>query len=212
MNNLQPITDIPIKDTLRPLGDILEGGPVGEDGLDGEFPTIDYNLILDMSKSLRSYTVQQAIECAAHWIVSGSSVKVEKFTGVPAPTIRYWYKTPWWKELVTVIRLAKQDELDAKLTGIIMDATEELSDRVRNGDYVKDEEGVLERIPMKGTDLAKVNGITYDKRAMLRANPTDKINPRSSSVEDSLKKLATAFEEMSRRVNEKVIEGEVIRA
>ena len=193
----------PTNDLVKDLGDMDFG----------EFPIsggIDYNLILDMSLSLKAYTPEQAIEVAATWLVTGKSVKTEKLTGVPAATIRYWYRLPLWKELVMVLRRAKQEELDAKLTGIIMDASEELQDRVKNGDYVKDEDGQLDRIPMKGTDLAKVTGITYDKRAMLRANPTDKLNPKSSNIEDSLKKLATAFEAMSRRVNEKVIEGEVI--
>ena len=220
---------MPQNDTLRPLGAIVNGnGPYPTalvpsnpteglvkdiDDMDVEFPIsggIDYNLILDMSLSLKAYTPEQAIEVAATWLVTGNSVKTEKLTGVPAATIRYWYRLSWWKELVMVLRRAKQEELDAKLTGIIMDASEELQDRVKNGDYVKDEDGQLDRIPMKGTDLAKVTGITYDKRAMLRANPTDKLNPKSSSIEDSLKKLAGAFEQMSRRANEKVIEGEVI--
>jgi hypothetical protein len=177
-----------------------------------EFQNIDTNLFLDISKGVKAHTPDEAIAAAATWLVTGSSVKTEKLTGIPAPTIRYWYAQPWWKELVKVIRYAKQEELDAKLTGIIMDAAEQIHDRVQNGDVVLNPDThEMDRIPMKGVDLSKVLGIHYDKRSMLRANPLDKAqNKQQGSIESTLKRLADQFEAMSRQASMKVIEGEVV--
>ena len=155
------------------------------------------------------YKVDDYVMAAAYYVIMGTSVQVSKYTGIPSRTIRKWTGEEWWKTLVQEVRKAKQDELDAKLTNIIMVAGEKLADRVENGDTLV-VQGELTKVPLKAMDLAKVVGITYDKRALLRGDPTS----RTEQMKDSttiLAELQNKFAQMAKDYLPKPIQGEVIK-
>ena len=53
---------------------------------------------------------------------------------IAASTIRKWKnKSTWWKPVLHEVRNSKQEELDGKLTNIIMQGADELEDRIQNG-------------------------------------------------------------------------------
>ena len=72
----------------------------------------------DLLKASNKYSPEELIAVAATWVVKGHSKIVSRLTGVPAPTIRMWTRTQWWREMVRVIRKSRQEELDALYTGI----------------------------------------------------------------------------------------------
>lgn len=146
------------------------------------------------------YTPEQLIQAAAYYAVLGSSLKVEKMLGIPAPTIRTWYKKPWWKELLKEVRAAKQDELDALLTGIIMEASNQLADRVKYGNSVVTDAGEVVKVPLKATELATAGiGIPYDKRALIRGDATVKVELQGS-VDAILERLKNTFESLAKTI------------
>jgi transposase-like protein len=133
------------------------------------------------------------IQAAAYYAVMGSMVQVAKHVGVPKATLYHWVKKPWWKKLVRQVRIAKQDELDSKLTGVIMAAADQLKDRVENGNIKVDtESGKQTRVPLSSSELSKDGiGIPFDKRALLRGDPTAKIERVDSTK--VLEQLAEQF-------------------
>src|SRR3990167_4937812 len=118
-----------------------------------------------------------------------------------------WYKKPWWKELLKEVRAAKQDELDALLTGIIMEASNQLADRVKYGNSVVTDAGEVVKVPLKATELATAGiGIPYDKRALIRWDATVKVELQGS-VDAILERLKNTFESLAKTIliNEKEV-------
>ena len=150
---------------------------------------IDDELFEDIVGNNTKYTPEQRIMAATYYAVTGSSIQASDKcaatgTPIPASTIRKWKNTTsWWKPVLHEVRKAKQDELDAKLTSIIMEGADKLEDRVRNGNIkLNPKTGELNRIPMTSGELAKdAVGIPYDKRALMRGDPTsrtEKVDPK----------------------------------
>lgn len=176
--------------------------------LDKNFDASEYDTIPnDLFESILShpqakYTPEERIRAAAYFVVLGSSLKTSRYTGIPAPTIRYWInRTKWWGELVKHIRKQKQEELDALLTEIITKGSAELLDRVENGDVkVNQTTGDEYRVKMDSNSLAKnALGIPYDKRALLRGDPTSRIE-RQVNQNELLTDLAKTFEKFTKQV------------
>ena len=108
-----------------------------------------------------------------------------------------------------------EEELDSKLTDIIMVGTEQLRDRLENGNVKYDgKTGQLYRQPLTSGELAKDTiGIMFDKRALLRGDPTSRIE--KTSTDETLRLLANKFIEMTTDkekpaidITHEVIEGE----
>ena len=82
------------------------------------------------------YSKEDYKKAALAYCMTGSSIKVSELTGIPSKTIRGWTSRKWWPALITEAKEKNQAELDAVYTGIIKKGTEELADRMANGDYV----------------------------------------------------------------------------
>jgi hypothetical protein len=109
-------------------------------------------------------------------------------------TIRKWMQADWWKSALTLIRKQKQGHLDAKLTQIMDLCTNEMVDRLIHGEAVLDK-GEIKRKPVSLRDATITAAVTYDKRALLRGDPTsrsERINP-----EEAMTKLAEQFVKMA---------------
>ena len=117
------------------------------------------------------YSDEQRREAVAQYVVLGNWRRVSEATGIPQRTLGDWAKQPWFHVLLAEVRAQKGAELDGQLTRIIHKATDELFDRLENGDAVL-VGGEIKRRPVSARDLATIAGITYDKRALLRDDPT----------------------------------------
>ena len=178
---------------------------------------IDDELFEDIVGNNTKYTPEERIMAATYYAVTGSSIQASEKcaqtgTPIPASTIRKWKNTTsWWKPVLHEVRKAKQDQLDAKLTSIIMEGAEKLEDRVRNGNIkLNPKTGELNRIPMTSGELAKdAVGIPYDKRALMRGDPTsrtEKIDPKLM-----LEDLAKQFVKIVEMNEPKPIDAEIIK-
>ena len=178
---------------------------------------IDDELFEDIVGNNTKYTPEERIMAATYYAVTGSSIQASEKcaqtgTPIPASTIRKWKNTTsWWKPVLHEVRKAKQDQLDAKLTSIIMEGADKLEDRVRNGNIkLNPKTGELNRIPMTSGELAKdAVGIPYDKRALMRGDPTsrtEKIDPKLM-----LEDLAKQFVRIVEMNEPKPIDAEIVK-
>ena len=178
---------------------------------------IDDELFEDIVGNNTKYTPEERIMAATYYAVTGSSIQASEKcaqtgTPIPASTIRKWKNTTsWWKPVLHEVRKAKQDQLDAKLTSIIMEGADKLEDRVRNGNIkLNPKTGELNRIPMTSGELAKdAVGIPYDKRALMRGDPTsrtEKIDPKLM-----LEDLAKQFVKIVEMNEPKPIDAEIVK-
>ena len=113
--------------------------------------------------------------CAAY-LVEGDSKRVEKLTGIPARTIREWTTQEWWHEATERLRIQYEARLDIKLTAIMDKALSAVLDRLEHGDEVLDaKSGTMTRRKVSGRDAAIISAVAFDKRALLRGQPTSRV-------------------------------------
>lgn len=169
-------------------------GDLDEDKL-GDLPPIPYDLFEQYASP--KYGAADMLRVCALAVIEPTK-KVAALTGVPMRTIQDWRQNaPWWKEATKIIRKAKQDELDAGLTAVIHKATEEVKDRLEKGEVIYDfKTGEEARVKMKSMDIAKVLGITFDKRQLLRGDPTAR--SVTDSTEGVLQELKDTFTAIAR--------------
>ena len=171
--------------------------------------TGDYDLS-EMYHPSSKYTAEEKFQAVMAYITTGNSKQAQKYCIVPANTIRYWKaNASWWPEAVAYAKQQKQEELDAKLTKIIDLAVDQVEDRLINGDEVLTKNGI-ERKKMSGKDAATTGAILFDKRQLIRGDPTSRTE--KVSVDESLAALKAGFERLSEEIQEKLdlrtIEGE----
>jgi len=165
----------------------------------------------DLYHTNSCYTPETKVRAVMAYLVTGTSKQAEKFSGVKATVIRDWKsKSEWWPLVMGECRKKKQDELDAAYTSILHQAVGAISERIENGDeYIDQKTGERKRKLLSARDLAIITGVIYDKRALLRGDPTGRIERRTSG--DNLKMLQKNFEKIAQQLEAKTIEGTVTR-
>jgi hypothetical protein len=163
----------------------------------------------DMYDPRSKWPAEKKIEVASWFILTGSSRAISKKTGVPAETIRWWRTTAhWWPELVAKLRKEKNEELDGRLSGIIEEAVDGISERIKHGDeYLDRTTGQLIRKKLSGRDLTTMMAIMYDKRALMRGDPTSRTEKSTSDTLDFLKQQ---FADLSKSIQMRTVEGTLI--
>lgn len=153
------------------------------------------------------YTPADKIAALTAWLVTGSAARAEVHCGVPAGTINTWkHKSEWWPAIEAAIKKEKNDEMEAMLTGILHQSLDNITDKLENGDTFYDtKRGETYQLPVKAKELAALTGILFDKRALMRGDPTRRVE--NTSTEQRLDKLKKEFEKFSKA---STIEGEVV--
>ena len=131
--------------------------------------------LAELYSSKARYTVEEKLAAVLAYVMTGSVRGVVRLTGFRQQTISAWKnESSWWTDAYMSIKKEKQDEIDGGLTTIIHAASSEIIDRITNGDEFIDKNGDARRKKMTGKELAWVMGISYDKRALLRGDPTSR--------------------------------------
>lgn len=149
------------------------------------------------------HDMRTKIDAAIAYIVTADSEAASKLCNVPARTIRSWMQMPWWEDILAEAMSVKQKELDATFTRIIHQATDQLVERIEQGDVVLDKTGNKINMPIKGKDLAWIAAIITDKRAIARGQPTSR-SEKKVSIEDHLSKLNSEFEKVGAKVLDEI--------
>lgn len=153
--------------------------------------------------NITKYTPDDIRRAAAVYAVEGYLSRTAEQVGIPRITLHYWKNNkPEWEEAFNHVRQEKLEELDADYSKIISRATENVLERFNVGDYAgTDQEGNTLYKPVSARDSAWVMGVTFDKRQILRNQPTS----ISASVDNkALQDMKAQFEALAGRT----IDGE----
>ena len=132
-----------------------------------------HDMMADIYSPRAKVAPELKIQTVSCYFLTGNVRATSKMTGLNHQLISTWKNHAlWWSPVLAKIRKEKNDELDARLTELIHSSTEELKDRLVNGDTVLDKRGDLIRKPMSGRDVSHALNTLYDKRTMLRGDPT----------------------------------------
>lgn len=155
----------------------------------------------------KGYPPDKKIEACAAYTATGSFYRAERMTGVPRDIIKRWSKeAEWWNPVSSGIRMSLQAELDARYTNLLHKAADEIEDRLDHGDIKWDGKSQsYKEVPVTGKEAAVISSILFEKRALLRGDPTsrtERVNTDKllGELKDEFKKFAQA----------KTIEGKVI--
>lgn len=132
---------------------------------------------MSTSREITSWTKEDKHNAAVAFIFHGRVPEVEEATGIPRKTLYRWVKADWWPQVLDQARREHQELIEARLSTITDKVTEELIDRVENGDMVlkynrttKEYEYV--RIPIKAKELGAIMDKLGNQLRVVRNQPT----------------------------------------
>jgi hypothetical protein len=146
---------------------------------------------------LAKYTAEEKLASVLAYVMTGSVRGVVRLTGFKQQVISDWKNnSSWWPDAYAKVKKQKQEEIDGSLTSIIHASSGAIMDRILNGDEVIDKNGDVVRRALSGKDVAWIFGVTFDKRALLRGDPTSRTEKvdQTSMMED----LKQDFAKMAR--------------
>lgn len=165
----------------------------------------DLDFLADIYDPHARYPAEIKIASAMGYLMTGSCRGASKITGVSHQMISEWKnKAQWWPIVFAKVKREKQDELDAKLTGMIDDLTAGISDRLENGDEVITSSGLKKYRKVGAKDMTVMLSIMFDKRSMIRGDPIS-ISGKADPT-DIMNKLREEFAAIAKQeLDKKVI-------
>lgn len=146
---------------------------------------------------------KKRLEVVTTYLALGSIVETARICNVPVPTIKTWKLQPWWKETIDSIQSGENQKTDNKMSKIIDNALDMLVKRIEEGDYQYDQKtGKLVKVPLKARDLERISSGLFDKRQLIRQQPTS-IKADELNQTERLLKLAEQFAAFSGKLVEK---------
>jgi len=145
----------------------------------------------------KKYSRETRAEAVALMVLHGNSLVVSDLIGVPGSTLRHWQRhDEEFQSMYQQTWLEFGEEIKANLAQIVKESGEQVLDRLRLGDVIRDPRtGEQIRIPVKVRDLAIAGAIAFDKLALAESRPTSIIQHESS--ETQVMRLAEQFRAIS---------------
>lgn len=136
-------------------------------------PATDEDLLADIYSPRANIPPEIKLAAVNAYMLTGTTRGAERLSGVSHQTISEWKnKSQWWTPVLAKVKKDKQEELDARITKILDKALGKFEERLELGDEVITKDGDRAHKQMGGRDVATSFAILYDKRAMLRGDPT----------------------------------------
>lgn len=144
-----------------------------------------------VQESRSTYSVDQQTEIAATYLSTGSIARTSELTSVPLTTIHTWSKTEWWHAVLDRLRTEYKAELEARVSSALFKALDQIDERLNNGDVSVTKDGSVVRHPIRARDLSILTSILFDKRQIIRHEPTSitASDSRLQSLADKLQQL-----------------------
>ena len=160
--------------------------------------TIELMILEDKPKT---YSVEEVIDAVTTYALDGTMTAVTRAHGISSSVFGGWKDKPWFKELMNFVKNAKDHELEARMTSIVNATTNQLLDRIQNGDtgthqgavvYTEDETGelVVSKIPLTADQLSRIGAIYTDKRQILRGMSVADKFTNVQTIEQKLNQVA----------------------
>ena len=145
------------------------------------------------------YTDEKRREAAATYLVLGNLRATGKQCRVNERTLSDWVKSEWWHDLLQTLHYEKSVELDAKLSEVIDKALLNLTDRLDYGDLRIRPDGTTQRVPVSARDCAIIAAVGFDKRQILRNQPTSITGDSTQRLHDLAARLLVGFEDRGKQ-------------
>lgn len=140
-------------------------------------PSKPFFLRLDPEKALLAY------------LEDGPTAEAARKVGVTADIFRAWVTSPEGRRAIDTARTSLNDLLDRGLTRIIDQAAARVLKAIEEGDTVILKDGTKTLRPMFGKDAANILSIMFDRRQLLRKQPTSIRNETDDKLEELAEKL-----------------------
>jgi hypothetical protein len=128
-----------------------------------------------ITRRKRSYTIADVQRAAANYALHGIFKRTEAETGIPDSTLYEWDQgSEEWAATIGRIRNERQRQLDAEFTDIIHKALSRTRERLEIGDAKLTKAGDVRFVPVSAKDSAVIAAVCYDKRALMRGDPTSR--------------------------------------
>ncbi len=164
---------------------------------DVEPETGDFDLVA-LNHPLSTYTVTQKIQVVTIFMTTGNVKQASVSSGVPAATIHRWKKkSQWWDEACAEVRHTKNEELEAILTHSLHLASEQIVDRLEHGNEAL-VNGEVVRVKVPARELAQVTNCLFEKRALLRGDPSKITQEKKVDFSD----LVQQFKDFSKELQQ----------
>ena len=143
------------------------------------------------------YTAEEKLAAVLAYVMTGSVRGVIRLTGFKQQVISDWKNnSSWWPDAYAKVKHDKQEEIDGALTSIVHASSGAIMDRILNGDEVIDKNGDVVRRALSGKDVAWIFGVTFDKRQLLRGDPTSRTE--KTDTKSMMDELKNDFAKMAR--------------
>ena len=139
------------------------------------------------------WSEKKQLEVVTTYLALGNLAETSRVCNVPTITVKKWKQQPWWAELVADIQSGEGQKADNKMSKTIDKALDLIMTRMEEGDYLYDQKtGRLVKVPLKARDLERVASGLFDKRQLIRKQPTS-IKQSDLNQKDRLLELAEQF-------------------
>lgn len=151
------------------------------------------------------------LEAATVYAVVRNWEKTADLVKIDVKSLQKMAQNAWWDEIVIKVIKGKNDELDAKITQTLDKALDLIQDRLDHGEeHYNTKTGSTYRLPVKARDVAVITSVLFDKRQLIRGEPTSRTE--NLSTEQKLAILKENFEKLAKskgiNTNSEIIEGE----
>lgn len=144
------------------------------------------------------YSPEKKIQALSAWMITGTASEAARMTGISVGTICSWKnKSTWWPALMAEMNKDYNAELDVLYTNVLMKSAKKLITVIDNGEdiYNARMDKMVKR-QLSGVSLAKINSHVFASRALMRGDPTQRIEKVSSK--ERLSMLSQEFEKFSK--------------
>jgi len=158
------------------------------------------------------YSLEDRYKAALALTATGNSKAASRESNIPASTIRYWDNNDEdFRLMCQEIRTEFGEKIKYKFATIIDESADQVLDRLRNGDVVRDtKSGELVRVPIKGKEAAIIGAIAFDKLRLIENQPTKIVKHETqaklSRSIDNFNAISNAYDRGDKAEEEKLIQ------
>jgi len=154
--------------------------------------------IMELLPDTGTYSAFDRLDALTAFATTGRMAEVERLVPQVKPsTLSQWKNnSEWWKPALRRVREMLDEEFDARLTSIMHRSLDAMDERLEKGDehVTKDGEVIRRKVSFRDLSVGGV-AVPYDKRALNRGEPTQRIEQTSDA--SRLEKLKQQFKEIA---------------
>lgn len=131
------------------------------------------------------------------YLKHGPTAAAATALGVSQETFRTWTMSFEGRKAIDLARSSLNQLLDLGLTNIINQASSRVLDALENGEEYVDRNGEIKHVKLRGKDAAGILALVFDRRQLLRKQPTQ----IGGELDEKLEELAVKLRYLGQGVS-----------